>query len=726
MGKIGFCLLAACLSVRSAGAAEFQAAASLPQGFVGHALLYASGNLYNVGGLAANEGIFGADRTYYAEVTAPGVLGPWQEGPRLPEPLFYHAYAATADTLYVMGGHHFKDGLQPSVAVYYSRIGADGAPGAWQAASSLPAPVFLHSAAVWKGRLYVTGGWAPGELSNQVYSAAIQADGSLGAWTALASLPEAVYTHTTVVDGTLYVLGGAVNGGSEMSDAVYYSSIREDGTLEPWGVTTSLPAPLSNHAAAVHGERIYVLGGWGDSGPIPAVHSAPILSDKSLGSWGVESSLPVPIYMHSAAVGDDVLYVSGGSDGASSQSGVYALALPQSKLAATADLEPDALNLFSLGMYVTCYLEFPKASRARASDIDPSSVRVARINGGEPRLPIEALKKPTGIGDEDHDGVQDLMVKFLRLAFALCLDTGDNRVEIEGKLKDGTPFTAEATIWAKGRWRPAARRFRFFDHGWRRHAHFAGMRISSTTALGLVSSLGGRVGCDARSSVDLPDGATPGAFVTVSPAAGSEERERALGKRLLRAAGPAMEFGPSGAVFQKPVTLRLPFDASVGDVQSLQVHYWNPNSKAWEALPSRVDLAERVVLAETTHFSLYQVLAGGAPAADAPSGDLAFGQVYAFPNPAKGGQTPTIHAEAGSAENLDIRIYDLSGELVHRAELAGPAPLVDDGSGRGGVPSFEYRWDVSGVGSGVYIYVLTAHKGGRGDIRKSGKLAVIK
>ncbi|MFA5139711.1 MAG: hypothetical protein WC728_10805 [Elusimicrobiota bacterium] len=724
MKKFGFCLLA-CLSVGSAGAAEFQAATPLPQGFVGHALLHASGYLYNVGGLAAKEGVFGADRTYYAKITAPGVLAAWQEGPRLPEPLFYHAYAATADTLYVMGGHHYNSGLKPSVAVYYSRIGADGVPGAWQIASSLPAPVFLHSAAAWKGRLYVTGGWVPGMLSNQVYSAAMQADGSLGAWTALAALPEAVYTHTTVVDGTLYVLGGAVNGGSEMSDAVFYSRIREDGTLEPWGVTTSLPAPVSNHAAAVHAERLYVLGGWGGSGPVDAVNSAHILSDKSLGVWESEPALPVPLYMHSTTVGGDTLYVSGGSNGVYSQSGVYSLELSQPKLVATADLRPNTLNLLSLGNFVTCYLEFPTASRAKASDIEPSSILVARINGSAPSVDLKALSKPTSLGDEDQDGVQDLMVKFSRHDFALSLGAGDNRVELEGRLKDGTPFTAEASIWAKAPWRRVARRIRLFENAQARLAHLAGIHVSSTAALGQVTSHGGRVGCGARSSVELPDGATPGTFVTVSPAEGSEEREKALGKGLLRAAGPAVEFGPEGSVFLKPVTLRLPFDASVSDVRTLMVHYWNPNSKAWEALPSRVDLAEQVVVAETTHFSLYQVLAGGAPAADS-SGDFAFDQVYAFPNPARGGQTPTIHAEAGAAESLDIRIYDISGGLVHSASLAGPAPLVDDGSGRGGVSSFEYRWDVSGVGSGVYIYVLTAHKGGSGDIRKSGKLAVIK
>ena len=60
---------------------------------------------------------------------------------------------------------------------------------------------------------------------------------------------------------------------------------------------------------------------------------------------------------------------------------------------------------------------------------------------------------------------------------------------------------------------------------------------------------------------------------------------------------------------------------------------------------------------------------------------LNFGEVYAFPNPARGGQNPTLHIEAGSSDKVEIRIYDVTGELVHSATLRGPPLIINDGQG---------------------------------------------
>jgi hypothetical protein len=102
------------------------------------------------------------------------------------------------------------------------------------------------------------------------------------------------------------------------------------------------------------------------------------------------------------------------------------------------------------------------------------------------------------------------------------------------------------------------------------------------------------------------------------------------------------------------------------------------------------------------------------------------GEVYAFPNPAKGGTGTTIHVEAGLAQGLDIRIYDISGRLIRSESLSAAPQLIDDHSGRGAQYAFEWKWDVSGVPSGVYVYVVTAHMSGHSDLRTMKKVAVIK
>ena len=107
---------------------------------------------------------------------------------------------------------------------------------------------------------------------------------------------------------------------------------------------------------------------------------------------------------------------------------------------------------------------------------------------------------------------------------------------------------------------------------------------------------------------------------------------------------------------------------------------------------------------------------------DATEADSTFqlGEVYAYPNPAKPPYMPTLHIETGLADEVQIRIYDVSGGLVHEASLSDAPAVIDNKY------AYEYRWDTSGVGSGVYIYAITTKKSGFPDIRASGKSAVIK
>jgi hypothetical protein len=50
----------------------------------------------------------------------------------------------------------------------------------------------------------------------------------------------------------------------------------------------------------------------------------------------------------------------------------------------------------------------------------------------------------------------------------------------------------------------------------------------------------------------------------------------------------------------------------------------------------------------------------------------------------------------------------------------------DDLNGLGAQLTYDHVWDVSGVGSGVYTFVITAKKAGEADIHVSGKIGVVK
>ncbi|MFI5351072.1 MAG: Kelch repeat-containing protein, partial [Elusimicrobiota bacterium] len=308
-----------------AGAASWTGTTSLPDSYNGHAMVYASGRLYHTGGISLNGGILDGIKVFFAPISPSGTAGAWTPGPPLPEAVFYHASAAAGGFVYVLGGYHYTDasGMAISDAVYYAKVDTDGGLGAWQSAGRLPQPVFFPSAAVWNGRLYVTGGCNGSALTNAVYSAVVNPDGSLGSWTAQKPLPVAVYTHTEVSSGTLYVLGGTVNGGADIQNAVYFAKINADGTLADWAAGSPLPQPVANHAAVLANGRVFVLGGWTGSAPTDAVESASVAADGSLGLWSSETSLPRQLYLHAAATDGSYVYISGGNDPSVMRAEVY-------------------------------------------------------------------------------------------------------------------------------------------------------------------------------------------------------------------------------------------------------------------------------------------------------------------------------------------------------------------------------------------------------------------
>lgn len=94
--------------------------------------------------------------------------------------------------------------------------------------------------------------------------------------------------------------------------------------------------------------------------------------------------------------------------------------------------------------------------------------------------------------------------------------------------------------------------------------------------------------------------------------------------------------------------------------------------------------------------------------------------IYAYPNPARGSERPTFHIEVGIADKVEIRIYNLAGELVEAQEITSPPKVIN------GVYAYEYRWEAHGAASGVYLYLVRAFKQGRPTIKALKKSALIK
>ena len=77
----------------------------------------------------------------------------------------------------------------------------------------------------------------------------------------------------TVAGGRIYTLGGYNSSGAPIN-SVYSAAVNGDGTLGAWSSATSLPANMSQMAVAVNSSYIFSLGGADlYSTPLAAVYS---------------------------------------------------------------------------------------------------------------------------------------------------------------------------------------------------------------------------------------------------------------------------------------------------------------------------------------------------------------------------------------------------------------------------------------------------------------------
>jgi len=699
--------------------AQFQPTTSLPQALMSHTAEILGGRVYVAGGFSDSGSITGSgylNNVYYCAAMNPdGTLGSWQAASAMPDilGLGLHASVSYNGRLYVLGGNNFAG--QRNV-VYFASPAADGTLPGWQQTVSMPQRVYAHAAAVHGGRIYVSGGVARGAGTTQlVYSAPVNADGTLSAWRYETSLPLPLFGHRSFArGGRLFVLGGFSAPGlysaggapaSTLSRAVYAAPINEDGTLGAWAQQPQLPGELAFYGMVATDKSVYLLGGF-DGGVTNAVYFAPVTADGSLGSWQALQALPQNLLSLAAVSTAEYLYSIGGGLSYIDDpvAGIYFSKI-QAEPRAFVKLNPSTINKGASGKWVTVIMGLPEAE---ATSILPESVRISAVNG-EAVAPIAPDPKFTAKvynGDSSEfsgmQGVAYMMLKFSRKDVADIIPEGEFSVKLTGLLADGRAFSGESMNRALS-------------------------SKKNYTAV-LEKRIGVRKGAGGV-KVDIPKGAfkgNPELLLSAAPedaegvAAGEKEkRAKGLSGRALAAVSEAFEFGPHGEVFEAPVTISLPYRAELlpasADESALKVAYWNAGAGEWEILPSVVSKADRLVSAQTGHFSVYQVVSEAVPSA-APPAPAAFsvGEAYVFPNPAKAGAVPVLRVAASGSEKCSVKVYSASGRLAHEASLSG-APA-------GAAYELELRGEFT---SGVYYYQAEV-SGPGGRIRKSGKFAVIR
>lgn len=202
----------------------------------------------------------------------------------------------------------------------------------------------------------------------------------------------------------------------------------------------------------------------------------------------------------------------------------------------------------------------------------------------------------------------------------------------------------------------------------------------------------------------------------------SDERNRGMSR-----ASPAFHIQAPGALssepverFSIPLTLSMAYDPLKAPKPSaLGLFYWDESRRRWQAVAGgSLDSIDYTLSLEVDHLGIFAIYQTASVPADS-SGSLEFGDVFAYPNPARGAEI-ILHAEIGPVDSLDIRIFDLAGTTLHRARLSG-LPSV----GINGKQAYEYDWNLSGIAAGTYFYSAKAGKAGR-STQAIRKFAVVR
>ena len=245
----------------------------------------------------------------FAPINPNGTLGSWTATTSLTTTRNGHTAVAYNGYLYVLGGYNDPVvccGAGLLNTVEYAPINANGTLGSWTATTSLTTARRAHTSVAYNGYLYVLGGTGP---INTVEYAPINANGTIGAWSATSSLTAARQLHTSVAyNGYLYVLGG--DDGTGAKNTVQFALINANGTLGSWSGTTSLPAGMYRTASVVYNGYVYMVGGIGNA-TFAYVQFAAI-NTGALGAWTATSSFTQGRYSHTSVAYNGYLYVLGG------------------------------------------------------------------------------------------------------------------------------------------------------------------------------------------------------------------------------------------------------------------------------------------------------------------------------------------------------------------------------------------------------------------------------
>ncbi len=301
----------------AAGDCLMKASAGLPAARVSGMGAVAADRFLIVGGQSADTSFPG--NVLGTVIGSDGKPGAWTTS-AIPVTHPHQAVAVVGGDLYLFGGEVVGT-LNGSADVFSGAIGDQGAV-TFHPAKLLPEARTYLAAAASADHIYLVGG-GPTTIDQdaKVYVVSLASDGTISGYRPGPPLPEPRgRAGAVVVNGYLYVAGGEFAGASDScaKDQVLYAKVNADGSLGAWTATTSLGAQPTGAVLVASGAHLYLVGGtaaYGDKSQgddVGSVLEADIHADGSLGVWQRVGYLPDQRFNHSVGVVAGKLLVFGG------------------------------------------------------------------------------------------------------------------------------------------------------------------------------------------------------------------------------------------------------------------------------------------------------------------------------------------------------------------------------------------------------------------------------
>ena len=285
-----------------------------------HAAVATSNYIYVLGGATGTAGAGQCSNDApFVPVNPDGSLGPAGSATAFTTARWAHAAFTYNNRVYLSGGIDCNNSSTYLNDVRGANVDPSTGALTWlPATTALPSTRFGHAHAVWNGLVYLLGGKDSTATDlNTVHYAPINADGTLGSWTATTSFSGARrYLRAFAHNGYLYVLGGVYGMSSSMvrfNDVQVAPLDPATGAVGTWTRLTPFDTPRSSFVAGIVDGYLYVAGGAVGTGYTPYAQVAPIHSDGNIGSWTGTVPLPEERGQTTAVVVNGRFYVLGGS-----------------------------------------------------------------------------------------------------------------------------------------------------------------------------------------------------------------------------------------------------------------------------------------------------------------------------------------------------------------------------------------------------------------------------